>query len=96
MTAINVFECIDCPELIDAALKQGFDINSVDLNGNTLLHLAIHMGYYDTVELLVANEAYELIRNNELAFPHDIALNQPCSSPVIINHRLRCYFIKHV
>ena len=45
-------------------IRYGIDVNSVDHNGDTALHLAVERGYYDIAKLLLQNEAKVDIKND--------------------------------
>ncbi|MBI2786382.1 MAG: ankyrin repeat domain-containing protein [Legionella longbeachae] len=44
-------------QLIDKFIKKGFDVNTTDGGGETLLHLAVQAGCFEAVQYLIANGA---------------------------------------
>jgi len=77
MTTLNIFEHLDNISLIQIAIDSGIDINAVDRNGDTLLHLAIKYGYFDVASLLLNKNANVEITNNMNQNVFHVALLQP-------------------
>lgn len=56
-------------------LQFDMDINQIDHNGTTLLHIACQFGHYDLVDLLLAYDAEVNIPDDFNQYPIDIALS---------------------
>ncbi|MCX8028506.1 MAG: ankyrin repeat domain-containing protein [Brevinematales bacterium] len=54
-------------------IQMGVDVNSVDIDGDTPLHLAVMSNNYEIVRILVANKAVVKKRNKKGYTPIDIA-----------------------
>ena len=72
-TPLKTASRLGLDNVVRILLSRNADINAVDMNGNTALHLAVISGNIDIVGELVLKGANTRIRNNDGKYPRDIA-----------------------
>lgn len=77
--------------VISEAIKQGFNVNEVDINGNTALMCAACYGHSDIIKILLDHGADTTLKNNDGRTALDVATlngHQDCIS-ILCSHGLK-------